>query len=104
MKKASELSVLCNVDIGLFIFSGRGRLHKFFGGDREAGCVCVRKQMFGRYFVAPQGNRVLIGLEELPEKLAGGVLLPKAAVKFERYLMGEVSKNTISTSAAVKLI
>ncbi|KAG5556989.1 hypothetical protein RHGRI_007291 [Rhododendron griersonianum] len=58
----------------------------------------------GFCFVAPQGNRVLIGLEELPEKLTGGVLLPKAAVKFERYLMGEVSKNTISTSAAVKLI
>ncbi|RRT59670.1 hypothetical protein B296_00045645 [Ensete ventricosum] len=61
--------------------------------------------------VAPQADRVLIRLEELPEvviilcfyavlcsywkisleqKTAGGVLLPKSAVKFERYLMGEV--------------
>ncbi|KAK4379520.1 hypothetical protein RND71_001382 [Anisodus tanguticus] len=40
--------------------------------------------------VVPQADRVLILLEELPEKSAGGVLLPKSAVKFERYLMGEV--------------
>ncbi|CAA3024600.1 10 kDa chaperonin [Olea europaea subsp. europaea] len=40
--------------------------------------------------VVPQADRVLIRLEELPEKSAGGVLLPKSAVKFERYLMGEV--------------
>ncbi|KAI8533399.1 hypothetical protein RHMOL_Rhmol10G0006500 [Rhododendron molle] len=33
MKKASELSVLCDVDIGLFIFSGRGRLYEFCSGD-----------------------------------------------------------------------
>ncbi|XP_075644612.1 10 kDa chaperonin 1, chloroplastic-like [Castanea sativa] len=36
--------------------------------------------------VVPQADRVLVRLEELPEKSAGGVLLPKAAVKFERYL------------------
>ncbi|KAL9234334.1 hypothetical protein vseg_009217 [Gypsophila vaccaria] len=40
--------------------------------------------------VAPQADRVLVRLENLPEKSAGGVLLPKSAVKFERYLMGEV--------------
>ncbi|XP_030966687.1 10 kDa chaperonin 1, chloroplastic [Quercus robur] len=40
--------------------------------------------------VVPQADRVLVRLEELPEKSAGGVLLPKAAVKFERYLMGEI--------------
>ncbi|KAJ7961851.1 10 kDa chaperonin [Quillaja saponaria] len=40
--------------------------------------------------VFPQADRVLIRLEELPEKSAGGVLLPKSAVKFERYLMGEI--------------
>ncbi|CAH9095592.1 unnamed protein product [Cuscuta europaea] len=40
--------------------------------------------------VVPQADRVLIRLESLPEKSAGGVLLPKSAVKFERYLMGEV--------------
>ncbi|KAL9359715.1 hypothetical protein Peur_047838 [Populus x canadensis] len=40
--------------------------------------------------VAPQADRVLIRLEDLPEKSSGGVLLSKSAVKFERYLMGEV--------------
>ncbi|CAL9069768.1 unnamed protein product [Musa banksii] len=40
--------------------------------------------------IAPQADRVLVRLEELPEKSAGGVLLPKSAVKFERYLMGEI--------------
>ncbi|KAG9135402.1 hypothetical protein Leryth_007176 [Lithospermum erythrorhizon] len=40
--------------------------------------------------VKPQGDRVLIRLEDLAQKSAGGVLLPKSAVKFERYLMGEI--------------
>ncbi|XP_050237912.1 10 kDa chaperonin 1, chloroplastic-like [Mercurialis annua] len=40
--------------------------------------------------VVPQADRVLIRLEDLPDKSSGGVLLPKSAVKFERYLMGEV--------------
>ncbi|KAM7276844.1 hypothetical protein ACFE04_018710 [Oxalis oulophora] len=40
--------------------------------------------------VVPQADRVLVKLEQLPEKSAGGVLLPKSAVKFERYLMGEI--------------
>ncbi|KAJ9680463.1 hypothetical protein PVL29_019713 [Vitis rotundifolia] len=40
--------------------------------------------------VVPQADRVLIRLQELPEKSSGGVLLPKSAVKFERYLMGEI--------------
>ncbi|XP_010508270.1 PREDICTED: uncharacterized protein LOC104784872 [Camelina sativa] len=40
--------------------------------------------------VVPQAGRVLVRLEDLPMKSSGGVLLPKAAVKFERYLTGEV--------------
>lgn len=40
--------------------------------------------------VVPQADRVLIRLEQLPEKSVGGVLLPKSAVKFEHYLCGEV--------------
>ncbi|XP_019451370.1 PREDICTED: 10 kDa chaperonin 1, chloroplastic-like [Lupinus angustifolius] len=40
--------------------------------------------------VVPQGDRVLIALQDLPDKTAGGVLLPKSAVKFERYLVGEI--------------
>ncbi|KAG0453044.1 hypothetical protein HPP92_025708 [Vanilla planifolia] len=44
----------------------------------------------GAFQVAPQADRVLVRLEELPEKSAGGVLLPKSAVKFEQYLVGEI--------------
>ncbi|ESQ39098.1 hypothetical protein EUTSA_v10001677mg [Eutrema salsugineum] len=40
--------------------------------------------------VVPQADRVLVRLEELAQTTSGGVLLPKAAVKFERYLTGEV--------------
>ncbi|KAI5001748.1 hypothetical protein ZWY2020_026398 [Hordeum vulgare] len=40
--------------------------------------------------VEPQSDRVLVRLETIREKSAGGVLLPKSAVKFERYLMGEI--------------
>ncbi|XP_040872768.1 10 kDa chaperonin 1, chloroplastic-like isoform X1 [Glycine max] len=39
--------------------------------------------------VVPQADRVLVRLEELSDKTVGGVLLPKSAVKFERYLVGE---------------
>ncbi|KAK3433901.1 10 kDa chaperonin 1, chloroplastic [Eucalyptus grandis] len=49
--------------------------------------------------VVPQADRVLVRLEQLPEKSAGGVLLPKSAVKFERYLMGEVL--SVGTEAGV---
>ncbi|XP_010469216.1 PREDICTED: uncharacterized protein LOC104749316 [Camelina sativa] len=40
--------------------------------------------------VVPQADRVLVRLELPSEKSSGGVLLPKSAVKFERYLTGEV--------------
>nr|AVN99047.1 chloroplast 10 kDa chaperonin 1 [Hymenophyllum caudiculatum] len=43
-----------------------------------------------KWQVIPQADRVLIRLEELPEKSVGGVLLPKSAVKFEHYLCGQV--------------
>lgn len=52
--------------------------------------ICAIAKKFEPTKVVPQADRVLIRLEELPEKSAGGVLLPKSAVKFERYLMGEI--------------
>uniref|UniRef100_A0A5B6YIX4 Putative MADS-box domain protein n=1 Tax=Davidia involucrata TaxID=16924 RepID=A0A5B6YIX4_DAVIN len=33
MKKALELSVLCDVEVALFVFSGRGRLYEFCSGN-----------------------------------------------------------------------
>ncbi|KAK9188666.1 hypothetical protein WN944_020071 [Citrus x changshan-huyou] len=34
IKKARELSVLCDVDLALVIFSSRGRLYEFCSADR----------------------------------------------------------------------
>ena len=34
MKKAHELAVLCDVDVGLFVFSGTNRLYEFSTGER----------------------------------------------------------------------
>lgn len=36
IKKARELSVLCDVDLALIIFSSRGRLYEFCSADRYA--------------------------------------------------------------------
>uniref|UniRef100_F6H467 MADS-box domain-containing protein n=1 Tax=Vitis vinifera TaxID=29760 RepID=F6H467_VITVI len=35
MKKAHELSILCDVDLALIIFSARGRLYEFCSGNRK---------------------------------------------------------------------
>ncbi|XP_044493386.1 10 kDa chaperonin 2, chloroplastic-like [Mangifera indica] len=40
--------------------------------------------------VVAQADRVLICLEQLPEKSGGGVLRTKAAVRYERCLMAEI--------------
>ncbi|KAL9303416.1 hypothetical protein ACSQ67_020679 [Phaseolus vulgaris] len=41
--------------------------------------------------VVPEAD-VLIRMEELSDKTAGGVLLSRSAVKFERYLVGEAGE------------
>ncbi|THF98520.1 hypothetical protein TEA_001163 [Camellia sinensis var. sinensis] len=63
---------------------------RLLGGRRDSLRVSAIAKKFEPTKVIPQADRVLIRLEELPEKSAGGVLLPKSAVKFERYLMGEI--------------
>ncbi|KAE8812192.1 10 kDa chaperonin [Hordeum vulgare] len=60
-------------------------------GRRAASSVRVRAAIkCDPSKVEPQSDRVLVRLETIPEKSDGGVLLPKSAVKFERYLMGEI--------------
>ncbi|XP_057496001.1 10 kDa chaperonin 1, chloroplastic-like [Actinidia eriantha] len=68
------------------------------GGRRNSLRVGAITKKLEPTKVAPQADRVLIQLEQLPEKSAGGVLLPKSAV--ERYLMGEV----ISVGDGVKQV
>ena len=36
MKKARELSILCDVEVALLVFSSRGKLYEFCGGNRHA--------------------------------------------------------------------
>ncbi|CAN7021076.1 unnamed protein product, partial [Brassica oleracea var. botrytis] len=64
--------------------------HKLLGTRR--GCLRVKaiSTKWEPTKVVPQADRVLVRLEELAQTTSGGVLLPKAAVKFERYLTGEV--------------
>ncbi|KAL5560619.1 hypothetical protein UlMin_036830 [Ulmus minor] len=65
--------------------------HKIFTGPRTSSLrICAVSKKWEPTKIVPQADRVLVRLEQLPEKSAGGVLLPKAAVKFERYLMGEI--------------
>ncbi|KAA8520404.1 hypothetical protein F0562_014660 [Nyssa sinensis] len=63
---------------------------RLLGIRRNSLRVSAIAKKFEPTKVVPQADRVLIRLEQLPEKSAGGVLLPKSAVKFERYLMGEI--------------
>ncbi|XAR54225.1 hypothetical protein NMG60_11029264 [Bertholletia excelsa] len=63
---------------------------RLLGGRRNSLRVSAVAKKYEPTKVVPQADRVLVRLEQLPEKSAGGVLLPKSAVKFERYLMGEI--------------
>ncbi|WOH09276.1 hypothetical protein DCAR_0728732 [Daucus carota subsp. sativus] len=63
---------------------------KFPGFQRNSLRINAIAKTIDPTKVVPQADRVLIRLQDLPQKSAGGVLLPKSAVKFERYLMGEV--------------
>ncbi|XP_062077006.1 truncated transcription factor CAULIFLOWER A-like [Humulus lupulus] len=47
MKKAYELSVLCDVEIGLIVFSGNGRLYEFSSGHSSLGKVIQRYKTHG---------------------------------------------------------
>ncbi|TYI69754.1 hypothetical protein E1A91_D08G175900v1 [Gossypium mustelinum] len=64
--------------------------HKLLGTRRNSLRINAVATKWEPTKVVPQADRTLIRLQELPEKSAGGVLLPKSAVKFERYLMGEI--------------
>ena len=46
MKKARELSVLCDVEIALFVFSGRGMLYEFCSGDRYLPTLNIFKEYY----------------------------------------------------------
>ncbi|KAK9931422.1 hypothetical protein M0R45_018697 [Rubus argutus] len=55
IKKARELSVLCGVEVGLVIFSAKGRLYEFCSGD-SLGSVLERYQIHNEKEVANPKN------------------------------------------------
>ncbi|XP_024183394.1 truncated transcription factor CAULIFLOWER A isoform X1 [Rosa chinensis] len=62
MKKARELSVLCGVEVGLIIFSAKGRLYEFCSGD-SLGNVLERYQIHNEEEVAAPKNAKKHNLE-----------------------------------------
>ena len=42
IKKARELSVLCDVDVALLVFSNRGRLYEFFSGASSSSRLVLQ--------------------------------------------------------------
>ncbi|XP_066344802.1 10 kDa chaperonin 1, chloroplastic-like [Miscanthus floridulus] len=84
-------SLLAAVSASPFLLAGSGSSRRPLGPapTRRAG-LRVAALKYDPAKVAPQNDRVLVRLQQIPEKSAGGVLLPKSAVKFERYLMGEI--------------
>ncbi|XP_057542058.1 truncated transcription factor CAULIFLOWER D-like isoform X3 [Amaranthus tricolor] len=65
IKKARELSVLCDVDVALLVFSNRGRLYEFFSGASSSSSL---SQVLERYqdSIAAEG-KALINAEERKE-------------------------------------
>ncbi|PWZ07101.1 chaperonin 1, chloroplastic [Zea mays] len=82
-------SLLAAVSASPFLLPGSSRRPLGAAPTRRAG-LRVAALKYDPAKVAPQNDRVLVRLQQIPEKSAGGVLLPKSAVKFERYLMGEI--------------
>ncbi|KAF7139849.1 hypothetical protein RHSIM_Rhsim06G0134900 [Rhododendron simsii] len=70
MRKASELSVLCDVDIGLFIFSGRGRIHEFRSGDSSGNGFSSMGNPLIQAVIKLEKKRADRKLKELTEKAA----------------------------------
>ncbi|CAD6204537.1 unnamed protein product [Miscanthus lutarioriparius] len=84
-------SLLAAVSASPFLLAGSGSSRRPLGPapTRRAG-LRVAALKYDPAKVAPQNDRLLVRLQQIPEKSAGGILLPKSAVKFERYLMGEI--------------
>ncbi|CAI5471516.1 unnamed protein product [Closterium sp. Yama58-4] len=59
-------------------------------GVRAAMSAAEIAQALSDKRVQPRGERLLVKLDEPEQKSAGGVLLPTQAVKYERYLTGQV--------------
>ncbi|KAK5775088.1 hypothetical protein PVK06_042955 [Gossypium arboreum] len=74
LKKAFELSVLCDAEVALIIFSTRGKLYEF-SSSRLAPCIgkyyeyiayfrlCSRRHHFGFLFITPFRHRLPLVLE-----------------------------------------
>ncbi|CAK9149627.1 unnamed protein product [Ilex paraguariensis] len=48
-KKADELSILCEAEVGLIIFSSSGRLYEFASTSHHANEVCLHDSTINAY-------------------------------------------------------
>ncbi|CAI0428623.1 unnamed protein product [Linum tenue] len=70
LKKARELSVLCDVEVALIVFSAGGKLFEFSGGER-----CVHPLLFFQ-FLASLFTSILVSL------LLNSLLLPLSMISW----------------------
>ncbi|XP_027097746.1 agamous-like MADS-box protein AGL27 isoform X1 [Coffea arabica] len=82
MKKAKELSVLCDVDVAVLIFSGRGKLYDFCSTNSLAKIL----QRYHNYAEAEDGPARISGVEKRNPEGRNVVTIRKLLEKVERDL------------------
>ena len=66
LKKAHEISVLCDAEVALIIFSNRGKLYEFCSGQRYThACVCEHHTR--TYIHGHMVHVCVLGFWQLPE-------------------------------------
>jgi hypothetical protein len=69
LKKAYELSVLCDAEVALIIFSNRGKLYEFCSGQRYKHARATTTHVYAWYMCTGSGRRPQI----LPDLTSGEV-------------------------------
>lgn len=87
LKKAYELSVLCDAEVGLIIFSSRGKLYEF--GSTDVNLILERYRQF---CYSSQDNNINVGADQAQDLVRE---IPKLKLKYEslqreeRHFLGE---------------
>ncbi|XP_061347101.1 MADS-box protein AGL42-like isoform X2 [Gastrolobium bilobum] len=71
LKKASELSVLCDAQVAVIIFSQKGRLYEFSSSDITK--ILERYQKYTKDFSASKFGEDYIQISLYAERISGGV-------------------------------
>ncbi|EXB77863.1 Agamous-like MADS-box protein AGL8 [Morus notabilis] len=86
MKKANELSVLCDVEIGLIVFSGSGNLYEFSSSHRLEDLIeeTISKAK-GAFVVDRQISDVVLMANQVVEDYQWGGSLGKTVERYRTY-------------------